>query len=154
MDDHPRICGLADLMDGLHRENLPDRYRKQAGPSRAADYVQSLIEDEETFLTVAELCGELVGLINAGLARTPDVPVKRRRVFLKIRGVVVGPDARRQGVGRSLVQAAQAWARGRGAEEAQLNVYDFNGAAAGFFASLGFTPLSHRLLRTLDEPEV
>jgi hypothetical protein len=47
------------------------------------------------------------------------------------------------------MSALQDWAQGKGAQEIQLNVYEFNRPAAAFFAALGFLPLSRRLTRPL-----
>lgn len=152
IEDLAAINELAEAMDSLHREHLPDRFRKPEGLNRSREYVESLIRDEDTFLCVAEAAGRVVGLINAGLGATPDIPVKRPRRFLRVRGVVVRPDRRRQGVATALFRAACDWAEHNGAVEVQLTVYDFNEVAAAFWASLGFTCLSRRLVRSLPAP--
>ena len=152
-DDLAAINELAEVMDSLHRENLPDRFRRAEGLNRSRAHVESLICDENTFLRVAELDGRVVGLINAGLDMTPDIPVKRRRRFLKIRGVVVRPDCRRMGVARELFRGACEWARNRGATEVQLTVYEFNDTAAAFWLKQDFTCLSRRLVRSLPLPD-
>ncbi len=145
--DYDAVCVLAREMDRVHREGLPGRFREHDGPVRARDYVEGLIADPRTFLGVAELDGRLVGIINSGLSDTPDVPVKVRRTFLKVRGIVVDPAVRRRGIGRALLETATAWAREHSAVEVQLNVYDFNDVGRAFFARLGFSPLSRRLTR-------
>ena len=148
--DYDRICELAAQMDRMHREVLPDRFREPDGPNRARDYVASLIADPDTFLVVAAVRGTVSGLINCGLGRSPEVPVKRSRRFLKVRGLVVDEARRRQGVGGALLDAAMNWAKERGAEEVQLSVYEFNDAAAAFYRSRGFVPLDRRFVRSLD----
>ncbi|MFO7638673.1 MAG: GNAT family N-acetyltransferase [bacterium] len=147
--DYSRICELAEHMDRMHREGLPDRFRKPDGPNRARGYVESLVADPDTFLAVAEVRGAVAGLINCGLGRSPEVPVKRSRRFLKVRGLVVDEAQRRQGIGGALLDAAMSWAAGRGAEEVQLSVYEFNSDAAAFYRSRGFAPLDRRYVRPL-----
>jgi ribosomal protein S18 acetylase RimI-like enzyme len=149
-EDYEAIQPLADQMDSLHRERLPDRFRKHDGPPRSREYIESLLRDENTFLAVAESGDGLVGIINTGLTRTPDVPVKVRRVFAKVRGVVVLPEMRRRRIGTALMRKMWDWASSRGAVEVQLNVYDYNPDAMEFFRALGFAPLSHRLYRPLE----
>jgi ribosomal protein S18 acetylase RimI-like enzyme len=157
--DYDDIQPLAEQMDSLHREHLPDRFRRPDGRPRSRKYIAGLIADQDTLLAVAEWNtagalgvseGRLVGIVNAGLTRTPDIPVKIRRVYAKVRGIVVLPETRRQGIGRALVTEVSSWARERGAVEVQLNVYDCNPGAMQFFRALGFAPLSHRLYRTLE----
>ena len=159
LEDYDGIQPLAEHMDSLHRQHLPDRFLRQEGPPRSREYIAGLIADKSTFLAVAESLSvgrpaasnsQLLGVINAGLTQTPDIPVKVRRVFLKIRGIVVLPEVRRKGIGRALVQEASGWAGRHGAVEVQLSVYDYNPGAMEFFQGLGFAPLSHRLYRSLE----
>lgn len=49
----------------------------------------------------------------------------------------VAPEARRRGVGRRLMAAAEDWLRRQGAPKIQLMVRDDNAAALGFYAALG-----------------
>jgi len=51
--------------------------------------------------------------------------------------VAVAPDRRRQGLGRAMMEAAEAWLRERGAPKIQLMVREDNAAALGFYESLG-----------------
>ncbi|MFO7675594.1 MAG: GNAT family N-acetyltransferase [bacterium] len=150
--DYDRINALAEQLDRIHREGLPDRFRRPDGPNRSRGYIESLIADPATFLAVAELGGAVVGLINCGLERSPDIPTKPALLFLKVRGVVVDEARRRMGIGSSLMAAATDWAAARGASEAQLNVYEFNATAAAFFRGLGFAPISSRFTGPLDGP--
>ena len=52
--------------------------------------------------------------------------------------VAATPDARGNGIGRQVVQAAEAWLRGRGVLKVQLLVRDTNTAVTGFYEHLGF----------------
>ncbi|UIJ44704.1 GNAT family acetyltransferase [Sphingomonas cannabina] len=54
--------------------------------------------------------------------------------------LAVAPDARRAGLGRMLMAAAEAWLRERGAPKVQLMVREGNDAALAFYAALGLEP--------------
>ncbi|URW76158.1 GNAT family acetyltransferase [Sphingomonas donggukensis] len=54
--------------------------------------------------------------------------------------LAVAPDARRGGVGRALMAAAEDWLRARGCVKIQLMVRGDNVAAAAFYESLGLEP--------------
>lgn len=63
----------------------------------------------------------------------------------------VDPDTRRGGIGRALVQAAEAWCRSRGAPKLNLLVRMENQAVLAFYEALGYLPTnSISLYRTLD----
>ena len=51
--------------------------------------------------------------------------------------LAVAPERRRAGLGRAMMDAAEAWLRTRGAPKIQLMVRDDNEAALGFYESLG-----------------
>ena len=51
--------------------------------------------------------------------------------------LAVAPDRRREGLGRQLMAAAEAWLRERGAPKLQLMVRTSNEAALGFYETLG-----------------
>jgi ribosomal protein S18 acetylase RimI-like enzyme len=51
--------------------------------------------------------------------------------------LAVSPERRRAGLGRAMMDAAEAWLRARGAPKLQLMVRDDNEAALGFYEALG-----------------
>ena len=56
----------------------------------------------------------------------------------------VAPDARGAGVGRALVEAVVAWARGRGCGRLVLSVTETNRSARGFYEACGFADTGER----------
>jgi len=51
--------------------------------------------------------------------------------------LAVAPDRRREGLGRTMMDAAEAWLRARGAPKLQLMVRGSNAEALGFYEALG-----------------
>lgn len=149
MADFPAILELAEHLDAPHRAALPDRFQRPEGEIRSRDRTAKLIADPDTFLAVAEIEGRIVAVLNSGIEPMPDFPQKRPLRSAKVRGIVVLPEYRRRGIATALMEALEAWAAAKQADEILLSVYDFNRPAAGFFAALGFAPLSHRLMRRL-----
>ena len=76
----------------------------------------------------AEIDGELVG--------TAMVGFDGHRGWLYY--VASAPEARGSGVGRQMVQAAEAWLRARGVVKAQLLVRETNTQVVSFYERLGF----------------
>lgn len=54
--------------------------------------------------------------------------------------LAVAESARRTGLGRALMAAAEEWLRARGCPKIQLMVRDSNAEALGFYAALGLEP--------------
>jgi len=89
---------------------------------------QSSHGDSRTWL-LAETSSGTVGLLQGR---------KRRPATLLLFSMWVDPVVRRHGVGRLLIKALEAWARGWDAHETILWVYGGNAAAIKFYRDLGF----------------
>jgi L-phenylalanine/L-methionine N-acetyltransferase len=59
-------------------------------------------------------------------------------------GLMVALDARRQGVGRALLQAAADWAREAGIRKLELHVFPWNDAAIALYEAFGFEREGYR----------
>ena len=59
-------------------------------------------------------------------------------------GLMVAIDARRQGVGRALLEAAVEWARGAGVRKLELHVFPWNEAAIALYEAFGFEREGYR----------
>ena len=59
-------------------------------------------------------------------------------------GLMVAMDARRQGVGRALLEAAIAWARSAGVRKLELHVFPWNEAAIALYEGFGFEREGYR----------
>jgi ribosomal protein S18 acetylase RimI-like enzyme len=77
----------------------------------------------------------LVGYVEAVLVASVMVGYDGHRGWVYY--LAVAPEARRAGLGRRMMQAAEAWLRGRGAPKLQLMVRADNAAAVGFYERLG-----------------
>jgi PhnO protein len=97
-------------------------------------------------VAVAEDGGELVGLVATHL-----VPrLNRERWICRVTELVVDPAARRSGVGRALIAAAEEEARSRGANLLDLTSGDWRDEAHRFYPEAGFERVGIGYLRRLD----
>jgi len=64
--------------------------------------------------------------------------------------LAVREGARRLGVGRALMRAAEAWAREQGLSVVGLDVWSTNERAMAFYRRLGYRPESLHLIKELD----
>ncbi len=149
-DDYSSICQLFDELDALHFEHLPHIFQRPDGPARDRDYFWGLIADETVALLVAEAGAELVGFVHAFVRQAPDFPIVVPRRYAVVDAVVVRAGLQGNGIGRRLMDAAQAWAIAQGATSIELNVYEFNETAISFYESLGYETFSRKMSKQLN----
>lgn len=136
MRDLDAIVELRLALLRLHAENpLHGRIRADA-PLRARRlYAQQLRAlDEVIFL--AERDGVPIGVLRC--ARSSGTPMLDPVMYGYVSSVYVVPAARRQGVLRALLRAAERWCRRRGLEEMRLHNSADDAVANSTWDALGF----------------
>jgi ribosomal protein S18 acetylase RimI-like enzyme len=98
---------------------------------------------------VAVLGEEIVGFVDAGLDRSHDL-MHREIVYCHIAEIAVSSRRRSLGIGGRLLQAAEEWGRGRGAEFASLEYHTANIRAGLFYRQrMGYRPASITAIKRL-----
>jgi len=142
--DFSNLLPLFEELDSLHRSQLPEQFQKPTGNPRSRDFYQGLLTDPDAGFLVAEKRNQILGFVQIVIRETPRLEILVPRVYGVIDSLVVSAEQQRQGLGRELVKAAEEWARSRGAEFIELNVYSFNYRAIEFYSYLGFTEISKK----------
>lgn len=94
---------------------------------------------------VAESSGRIVGVAAAYLSSALEFDGSAGRLS----GLVVDPSCRGRGVGRSLVERIEAWARERGARKITLTSKHRRIEAHAFYRRLGYTETGLRFAKEL-----
>jgi RimJ/RimL family protein N-acetyltransferase len=95
-------------------------------------YLRAVRRHPHAAVFVAETEEGLVGRLS--IARDPH-PAS---VHVADVGLMVAKDHRRLGIGRSLMEAAEAWARDVGVCKVELHVFPYNTAAIALYETLGY----------------
>ena len=151
--DFEALCTVVSEVDELHRRALPHRFVASEGPARPFEYFADAIRADDVGLFVAEIAGQVVGLVRVIVQDVAAIPILVPRRYAVVENLVVLRAHRRHGVGRALLERAEGWARAKGAASIELNVYAFNQDACTFYAELGFRNLSHYLSKSLAAPD-
>lgn len=114
------------------------RLRTALWPTSDADEVGPLLRGSDRHVLVARREGAAVGFAEVALRQDYVNGCDTSPVgFLE--GIYVVPDARRQGVARLLVEAAQQWARSVGCSEFASDTGLDNALSQAMHMALGFT---------------
>lgn len=123
------IDALAPLFDAYRRF-----YEQPGDIALASDFLHERLERNESTLLVAEDAGQLLGFCQL---YPTWCSVAAARIFV-LYDLFVDPDVRRGGVGRALMQAAQAFGRAAGAVRLDLTTARTNTRAQALYESEGW----------------
>lgn len=97
-----------------------------------ASWLEALAEDKSSRQARGGFVAEdAAGILGFAVARCVAE-------LAELETVAVSPSARRQGIGKALVQEAMAWSRGRGARSIELEVRASSSVARGLYRLQGF----------------
>jgi RimJ/RimL family protein N-acetyltransferase len=111
------------------------RWRSVADERR---YLKAVRRHPDAAVFVAETDAGIVGRLS--ISRDPH-PASRHVADL---GLMVAAQARRQGVGRALLEQAVDWARGAGVRKLELHVFPHNEPAIRLYEQFGFVREGYR----------
>ena len=142
---------LADPSDADQLARLADAVSSEpegwlisiAGEWRSASderrYLKALRRYEHAAVFVAERDdGAIVGRLSVGRDQHPASS------HVADVGLMVAKSARRQGVGRGLLEAAIDWSRSAGIRKLELHVFPWNEAAIALYEAIGFEREGYR----------
>ncbi|GMU64945.1 MAG: hypothetical protein AMXMBFR36_12190 [Acidobacteriota bacterium] len=111
--------------------------------AEAARRLAAIGSDPAQIALVAEVEGEVLGWVHV-----VESTSLQSGTLVEIRGLVVAASARRTGVGRSLVAAAEAWAAGRGHEVIRVRTDIRREDARAFYVGVGYEERKRQVLLT------
>ena len=92
--------------------------------------------------------GRSIGILRC--MESSSSPLLAPSRYAYVSSVYVHPQARRQGVLRALLHAAEQWSRSRGLEEMRLHNVADSTSAEGAWSALGFQVVEHVRFRQID----
>ena len=136
-EDLPAVNLLRKEVNDLHVTGKPETF-KPGFPPALRDYVYELFRDPEKDIVVAEQDGALLGFAVLHELHRPETPYMWERHYLDVDEFGVAEAARRQGIGRALIDFIREVAAERGLPRVELNMWEFNQDALAFYEAVGF----------------
>ena len=129
-------------------------FRKPLGPRWEATLLDQLITGPDGTILVAgadkEPLQPLLGLAVLVINTVPVSVVCDARRFVYLESLIVRSDARRVGIGQSLVAASKAWAQAQNISSLEVAAWSFNIEAITFYRKVGFSSTIERWAMPLE----
>jgi len=136
--DYETYCALVSEVDALHTKNAPRYYRPPGSPARPRNYFDSLLQNPDRALWIAEIDGQIMGYVHLEVRKEPDIPILVPMDWVNVSDIVVAKKFQQQGIGHALMEQAKTWAKQRGAKDLRLSAAAFNEEAKDFYRKEGF----------------
>jgi GNAT superfamily N-acetyltransferase len=130
------VDALANLMAELGYPTSSEQMRRR---------FKAISHDASNGTLVAEREGKVLGMVGLRIERSYGSDDS----YVQIRDFVVGSEHRGKGVGRTLLSAAEDWARRRGARDVMLTTHKRRTDAHRFYRSMGYEATGYRFYKAL-----
>ena len=150
--DFSIVSELAKHLAALHHEAWPSVFAPASGSGRDDAHWQESITGNGRATFVAELDGSIAGFVALAVDTETHSLFQPIR-FARVNSVCVATWAQGKGVGRALMQEAEAWAMAQKAIEVRLVVWAFNQTALRMYEELGYTLRAHTLGKVLSSAD-
>ena len=145
--DLERVNALRRQVNGLHVAGRPDIF-KPGFPKELRDYVFTVFNDPRQAIVVNERDGVIRGYAVLHHITRPETPYMYERDYLDIDEFGVDEACRRQGAAAEMMEFIRAYAKEKGFQKIELNMWEFNQSALAFYEAMGFT--TYRRYMELD----
>jgi len=148
-NDIKQILGIAEQVYQMVQKQRSNQFGKLMEFSHSADFYLNAIGSKESVIFVAEMAkGELVGYVYAAIETQPDDLISIP--YLSINEIAVKRAYQGMGIGKSLLQRAERWAKEKGITVIQLATWEFNQPALSFFKNLGYRTIMRKMEKVLS----
>jgi ribosomal protein S18 acetylase RimI-like enzyme len=147
IDDAHAICQLLAEGGKLHAQALPTLL-KPPETSTTESFVSGILQDGESHILVAEVHRQVIGYLHFNHREEKEHPVLVPRSYVSVSSLIVKEQHRHQGIGKALMQRVHDWAEEHNVDDIELQVYEFNTPAMGFYEKLGYQTISRRMKRS------
>lgn len=135
--DLDRVNELRKQVNDIHVEGRPDLFKEGFGVE-IRDFVQVMMNDENSDIIVAERDGIICGMVCVDYVNKPETPYSKARSFYHVQEIAVDENYRRKGVAKELLEFMVVEAKKRKLHRIELDVWEFNTSAIEFYQAVGF----------------
>ena len=136
--DAPQVLQLLEHIKQFHQQLRPDVFRAGGSKYSIAEVAELFCDPGKAVFVAADSDDRVLGYIICILRVKKDHPMFLDGSELYIDDLCVAPEARRQGVARQLMQAAEVYANEQHCQLLTLNVWAGNSDAEELYQALGY----------------
>jgi GNAT superfamily N-acetyltransferase len=154
LQDIDALCCLYGEFHEFHVKGVPDRLVGLGEPERhdtpeLRKEIAKIIKNEDSEIFLSLVDNQVVGFAEVYLRNDKPNPARVAYKYGHLQSLLVSEVFRRKGVGEKLLEAAENWAKVRGATEMRLDIWEFPEGPLRFYEKTGYSTLRRKLMRGL-----
>lgn len=134
----------------FHAELVPEIIQV-TDPIMTQEWFDDVFNDPNQTLFVAEMGKDIVGVALIAIRNSIDDPIFKQRRYVHISEIAVVASHRGRGIGRLLMEKIHQWGLAQGIAEIELQVWERNEQAIGFYENLGHQKWRRTMRFSLEE---
>lgn len=147
-EDFKSIVEIMAETEKIHVEAVPWVFRVISSEQKMED-LELAVSGDTSGILVAEINGTILGYIQLSLKAHENIHMLKARRYVKVQDVAVKQEFRRSGAGSALIKATEAWAKAKGADVIELNVWEFNHGALSFYQAMGYSTIGRGMWKKI-----
>jgi ribonuclease HI len=147
--DYTAIIAIIQGLEKQHVEAVPQLFRTMTYEEQVTD-LDTIMSDPNLAFFVSERGRYILGLIHLAFHDEPMRGGVLARRYVKVRDLAVARKYQRSGAGTALMKVAERWARERGTDTIEFNVWEFNRGAFAFYQKLGYVTSSRHMWKHIQ----
>ena len=132
-----RVNELRKQVNDLHVEGKPEVF-KAGFNDELRDHIYNIWDDPKQEIVVADLDGTICGFAVLHHIVKPATPFMYERDFIDADEFCADKDYLRQGVSSEMITFIRNYAKEKGFNRIELNMWEFNRDALAFYETVGF----------------
>ncbi len=137
---------LKDIL-ALHANGREDIFNLAGGKYTASD-IENMLGEDNIHIFIAEDCGEKLGYAICYVKEIKNDAVLKDRVIFYLDDLYLLPVSRGKGGGNGFMEFLLDYAKSLGCDSFELNVWEFDGSAVGFYKKCGFQTQKRTMEKT------
>ncbi len=133
-----QVNRLRKQVNDLHANGKPEFFR-QGFSEELQNYIYKIYEDSHERIVVCKNGETVCAFAILSFVFKPESQYTNERKYLEINEFGVDENCRRQGIAAKMIDFIRDFAKHKGFERIELNMWEFNSDALAFYEAVGFS---------------